>query len=150
MKYLKLFDSKSEDTFEEITYPDFIDAIYGEAYCPSYPSGNKSTGDGDSIEFRNKNWVEFTQQEILEINKSSGLKMRISLHSVPQLLDCAHSLVDDDQHTFIYKLQDDWYYLIKYGQSRYYKCDQFAGLLDCLKIKPVRRTKLKSPTHFFS
>ena len=42
----------------------------------------------------------------------------------------------------VYKLKDEWYYVevinktqpIDTGNKHYYKCDQFDGLIDCLKM----------------
>lgn len=38
-----------------------------------------------------------------------------------------------DEIFAIWKFSDEWYYVEDSNMRHYYKCDQFSGLIDCIK-----------------
>lgn len=43
------------------------------------------------------------------------------------------SITDSDKYGFSFsKLVDEWYYLYDKYEDKYYKCDTFDGMLECL------------------
>lgn len=127
MKYLKKFNESSESYYEEIYQDD--------------PIINSDTNDE----------IEFTKNEVDDItslydNKTFSITPRgWTERTVIFDGSIVHEIrIMDKFNTYvIYKYDDEWYTLstrYEFDNSwKYYKCDQFEGLLECLKDK----TKVK-------
>ena len=112
----------------------------------------------DNIEHVYENQVPFTNDEFITIHdeiistqwKKIGISMllpsgRISLIIIKPY--ASRGVVDSKSwkasqfSIYIWKLKDEWYYVestlrkqgIGYDELKIYKCDQFDGLLKCLK-----------------
>lgn len=127
MKYLKKFNESSESYYEEIYQDD--------------PIINSDTN--DEIEFT-KNEVDdiisLYDKKIFSINLKGWTEGSVVFDG-----SIVHEIgIKDKFNTYaIYKYDDEWYILLtRYVNNNnwtYYKCDQFEGLLECLKDK----TKVK-------
>lgn len=70
-----------------------------------------------------------TQEELsYEIRENDNRKFYINYNSVNISIHISDSLLDDIS---LYKLEDDWFYVM--DAAFYYKCDQWDGLLECIK-----------------
>jgi hypothetical protein len=139
MKYLKAFESYGvEDYYKEITEFEYDDDI-----C------NIGGTDGEEdVEYMREKWVEFTDQEISKITEILSEKKDVNyIIDLPNFkfwkengiararLDIKPSKKSKTLENIMYivKLEDDWYYLYDCYPNKFYKCDQFDGLLKCIK-----------------
>ena len=143
MKYLKLFENK--DMYLEIDVDEYYEWLGGNNICANdidnyvvgETGGSLPTG---VLNFISRNWEVYTNKELdviynllpydSKINKF-GIKSELCVKKNKNLL------------TFINKLRDEWFLLISYPSLRpleikYYKCDQFDGLIKCIKEKVIK------------
>lgn len=73
---------------------------------------------------------DFTKEEINKLNTLFNLQFKISLQ-----LDCELYSTSDGWSYTISKFDDEYYYVSvgSYGILTYYECDQWEGLIQCLK-----------------
>ena len=159
MKHLKIFEDFKSDKFEEISNSEYEISTIGA----NSVFGPRGGIDNVVVDFIKENWVPFTKSQINEVTKILGnvevysvepqtSRSEINpiiINPVPlgSRLDCK------DLDITIIKMVDEWYYVIqdnirkihknstiKYAlrprleMPRRYRCDQFDGLLECLKI----------------
>jgi hypothetical protein len=128
MKYLKLFEDNNE-SFIEIEPEDFNDATY----------------------FYSDNIISFDINEFNKVKKyltehfNNRLECNIRLQNDSSKLytDIIIGDANFKSYSSIYAIKDEWYYMefnkITYinnhasNSTLHYKCDQFDGLMDCLK-----------------
>lgn len=117
--HIKLFENFNK-SYEEISESDFR-IIRG-------------LSNGDVTDYRSKNWEDFTPKEISII---TDMMKRIEMekcqwHSGNVFIKYWLNAL---KYGIIIKLKDEWFYLLVNDRVsyRYYKCDQFDGLLNLLK-----------------
>ena len=96
----------------------------------------------DSFDEHNQNWVEFTQSEISTLRDLIIAPYRINPFTVSSAPKSYIEFVYKKEHpnngkvVVIIKTKDEWYYvrIAQYAIRlyKYYKCDQWEGLLKCL------------------
>lgn len=138
MKYLKYFESSNyykelNDNEYRIKLngltPDFDEEYYDEEYY--------DTDDTEYLsikEYRENNWVPFTDKEVDEICDELEIDIsEMNINDYNQMI--FHNIGYQDQ-AYMTKLKDEWYYLAisYYDQDNvYYECDQFDGLLKTIR-----------------
>ena len=95
----------------------------------------KRIGSICGLEFDPKYFVDFTVLDISKLNRIGFESIEDSgLNYNPPWYGKICVNVDDNLH--IMKKEDEWYYvrdMRRMNREVWYKCDQFDGLLDCLK-----------------
>ena len=122
---IKLFEEYNDPTYWQITkdeYDSVTDVSFQEAQeC----------------------FVDFTYVELKAMNQFFDFKERIYSSALDQNLGTIsktsyYSFYSEDLIINVHKLVDEWYYVKYYSKKNYdkiyYKCDQFDGLEDCLKM----------------
>jgi len=126
MKWIKLFEDIDKDLYKEIDASDFCnsEAIAG------------SIGDDVSYTFKP---ISFSRQDT-SILKEFGFKdidgeEMCGYFSMPPKKYGRTWSKDGEIRVSIFKSIDDWYYVmcVKIVSTKYYKCDQMDGLLNCIK-----------------
>jgi hypothetical protein len=86
----------------------------------------------DEDKFIAANWIPFTKDEIGIIKKTfSNSELSLNPHGMTFGGGCYLCLYLNFLRLDVYKLKEEWYYVIE--SNRYYKCDQFEGLMQLLK-----------------
>jgi hypothetical protein len=129
---IKLFEEYNDPTYWQITkdeYDKVTDVSFQEAQeC----------------------FVDFTDAELKAMNQFFDFKERIYSSAFVRLFDqpdqnlgtisktSYYSFYSENLIINVHKMVDEWYYVKYYSKKiydrSYYKCDQFDGLLDCLKM----------------
>jgi hypothetical protein len=107
MKYLKMF--------ENLDYGyEVIDSIHGVDFDPKY-------------------FVYFSQKDTLRLNRI-GFK-NISLKEDYNSNWYGKIYVDSEENIMVMKKEDEWYYVrnMSRRETTWYRCDQFGGLMSCLR-----------------
>ena len=119
MKYIRMFEDLDEDLYSEISRSDYYEEV-GTDIRDLTPFTSREIKILNSIGFRDdrKDTDLLTSDKSL-INKFFVYKERRTFNSAINL-----NLTKSD---------DEWYYIISESTTKYYKCDQFDGLLECLK-----------------
>ena len=126
MKYLKLFESN--EYYTQISRDDYTKKIGFD-------------GGGWDENFISDTWVSFTEKELEFIKNLTKGDIKEVMDDVPSIgsyIRVEHTKIDrktrivEYHYLWINKSKDEWYYLNDYN-SLYYKCDQFEGLIACLK-----------------
>lgn len=150
MRHLKTFESKS-NTFEETSHEEYYSSLYGDGYSESDVD--------EEVAFVNKNWIDFTEKDVDKIKE---------LYKVAKIVVTSYDADDDDcipKNTIvidlrgklieIIKFTDEWFYVELWHsnpstipgppspQRRYYKCDQWEGLMDCLRSLKYIKVRVK-------
>lgn len=117
MKYLKLFESV--ELFKEIRFDEFNKKLFNDELIRS----NRTVG---------KNWVDFTDGEVHRLKKILDYNF---INNVWGWMK-SKSYITCNKKSSIFKLDDGWFYLTYYDPVykiwRYYVCDQWDGLINCL------------------
>lgn len=135
MKHLELYEEYKQKLFWVINWRELSDRVYG-----LNPEGDEEW----DIDYMSRTWESFTQKEIediknLVINKGYGFEVRDLSHDYPKLNDVylAHLRIfygkDPSDEIVITKIKDEWYYVSDERSEYDWKCDQFDGLMNCLK-----------------
>ena len=114
-----MFEDLDEDLYSEISRSDYYEEV-GTDIRDLTPFTSREIKILNSIGFRDdrKDTDLLTSDKSL-INKFFVYKERRTFNSAINL-----NLTKSD---------DEWYYIISESTTKYYKCDQFDGLLECLK-----------------
>jgi hypothetical protein len=133
MKYLKLFENHNH-LYSEISTHEF------EEKCGW---GGQIGDDEWDDEYVHNNWEDFT---VDELNYLISLKLDVDLKSdlIGLLDDSPQAYISLKQENsiifYVCKVKDEWYYV--YNPMKilkddspfsFYKCDQFDGLISCIK-----------------
>lgn len=139
LKNWKIYEEYDESTFWWICKSFYEHKVYG-------PIDDQDV-DGWNEDYIFKTWEIFTNKEISIIKsilpKNSEIdKWRIDNH--PKISHLSRSqmmiyiLEDDNSFTknelYITKTKDEWFYVSDEGYNFGYQCDQFDGLINCLKF----------------
>ena len=118
-KWSKFLESNEDKLFWKITEPEYNQCVYGD---------NAPYLRVDLIKWAKEKWIEFTNKEKMQMF-NLGLKLNNRLDSNHRK---THQLKSrETYYLFLTKMEDEWFYVSdKYG---YWKCDQFDGLISCLK-----------------
>ncbi len=98
----------------------------------------------------NKNCQKFTNSEWIEINnifsldyisntyqspiyKVFDIKINDNRNEIKFLYYSQSRYKGNDTKFVIYKLPDEWFFIVDQNRYKFYSCDQFDGLVDCLK-----------------
>ena len=144
-EYNKYYTEITEGEYNRSAIPNPIFHFYR-----THPSMRENPANLKNLEFIQSNWVDFTQSEISTIhNLIPKSTYEINPHVGGDGIPEASIEYTKYEHTrnkliFIVKTKDEWYYVklnywnitaIKRVESitSYYKCDQFEGLLKCIK-----------------
>lgn len=149
MKYLKLFENHG-DKFKSIEDYEFNQKIFDSPY------GDVDTSIFDKYE--EEYWGLFTDSQIKKIRKvilnkslrstqstlnTSVYPKRITNRSTKEYIEINITGMDSI-NIYVYSFKDSWYYVCLHGyysnkgkrelvEEKYYECDQWDGLLECLK-----------------
>ena len=155
MRYLKTFESNHKNTFDKITYTEWDQLIFGDDWGTEFDDNGEAMEWSDedqerSDNFTSRQWVDFTPMEFEEVSKilgeiewgwcySSNFGMRRTMAAIESSSD----RIFFQKHLKVNKIIDEWYLVamlddrdvadVAGGVGNYYKCDQFDGLIDCLK-----------------
>lgn len=146
MKHLKLlkdwesfrfpvFEDREEKLFWEIDNRTYNQKLYNNL-------NNYNEDINLLIDYAKKNWENFTPYEIQKIEELVGMSM--SPAGIKTEITPYRQFVFKSEYEFklyITKVTDEWYYvcfndiLQLYDDKKYtyYQCDQFDGLMDCIK-----------------
>jgi len=120
MKYLKLFEDLKSDGYVEISYDDMYD-------------------DDNPVALLRFSHCKWNSSE-LDILKSIDFRENPVLDNGYVVVYMRYQIDMEDREFFVnvYKANDEWFYCISYDwkvgrMMRYYKCDQWDGLMNCLK-----------------
>ena len=101
--------------FENLNYGyEVIDPIIGLDYDPNY-------------------FVDFSQKDTLRLNKIGFENIRLKENYNHSWDDRIY--INSEETIFLMKKVDEWYYVrdMSRRKTTWYKCDQFGGLLSCLR-----------------
>lgn len=125
MEYLKYFESVR--FYEELKHIDFMKVAF---------NNELARGGRDLDEYSGKNWVPFTPGEVRELNKISNYKLGKDTNTYISWR-CSDSVVISRNISTIIKFDDGWFYASIFSRDvkiwKYFKCDQWDGLINCLK-----------------
>jgi hypothetical protein len=99
--------------------------------------------DSSPEETIHKKHVDFTQEEydkLLWLFSDIGMYIEFD-YWVESIIYVKNEDRDGKDLYRIFKVEDDWYYLVGYfgGEISYYRCDEFQGLLECIKDKIINK-----------
>lgn len=118
----KLLENRNK--YEEVNSIDYNNKLFGK---------DRETSENLHKHIRSK-WIKFTQEEVNLINQLYNSKFEY-YESIFGDRAIVHR--DDDKRVNIHKLEDEWYYVESnndYILRKYYKCDQYDGLISCLNF----------------
>ena len=91
----------------------------------------------NDMNFLQKNWIDFTQSEISTLHDlmpKSSYKINPYTNGDRRIPKASIEYKDELNRIIIIKMIDEWYYVNYRGaKNSHYKCDQFEGLLKCIK-----------------
>lgn len=142
----KITENKKESIgYEKIETDEFLGQVYGwtndqNTKLPAYMI------DDDIVSSHiNKNFVEFTNEEVNRLSEYlSHIKNGEETYDIPyySVIYGTYKPIrgkiygQKRSQMYITKLVDEWYYIDDHGDSnRYYKCDQFEGVISYLNNK---------------
>lgn len=127
MIYLKLFESVG--IYKEISFFDFNKKVFNGLTR----SADRAPG---------LDWVDFTDGEVKKLEKilNYGFVNNACNNYLPQVYNygwrSSKAYITCNKKSSIFKLDDEWYYVTyldpTYKTWKYYVCDQWDGLIQCL------------------
>ena len=132
MKWIKIFEDFNE-YYSEISQTEWTDMIRYTTYTWDKSEINKIESlyddsvkviETDSISHR---FDEYPPNSLLVLKSKKSLIGRIVPKKFSNFWESVIGKV------VIYKMMDDWFAVWSHGDQKYYKCDQFDGLVKCLK-----------------
>lgn len=147
MKYLKLFDSKNEEKFSDITENDYLDVERQSLHINDIEKRKIESliKENDKNGFRTPITVEYPKNTFTPLNRIS-CRIVVSYESYRGGPGKGMTrTILPTSYISIIKCDDEWFYVRDYYQEtslntrdlikkdiEYYKCDQLDGLLDCI------------------
>ncbi len=152
MKYIKEYN---HNLFYEIDSSKYSLSLLGHRITANGNIMGIDRDEENEYEFIQKNWIPFTQEEILEISNlfpKRSFKLNTDIKSPKgSSMTISYITYTRSYYIMVNKIKDEWFYvelMNTFGSvSRYYACDQFEGLLSCLK--ELYKTYLFDPGNRF-
>lgn len=152
MKYIKEYN---HNLYHEIDSNKYHLSLLGHRITMDGGIMGIDRDEENESEFIQKNWISLTQDEISKISETFP-KRNYKLNSDVETpknssMTISYITYSRSYYILINKLKDEWFYIGLLNTtgsiSRYYACDQFDGLLNCLKH--IYRTYLFDPVNRF-